>query len=1141
MLNEPNLLTHSTNINDFYNQSLAYYWHATVNDYKIVHIDPNCANVIGYTSDEVMSNPGLWNNAIHPDDLPNVLQARNSIKEKKFLEIEFRAYKKDGELIWLKNRYLLVELPNIKGEYFSGVTSDITASKRAAMFLQNRLKLDEIISSTSASFVNVQTHEFDEHVDDVLRKIGEFANIDRAYVFLYNETGDFMSNTHEWVKPGVTEEKENLQNLPIEYLAWSTNVVKNDDVIYYYDINDLPPEAAPEKEALEAQAIKSILWVPLRSDERVIGFMGFDAVEEHILWSPDDIKLLRTIAEITSRAFVRREEYQKLTESELRFRQVAENIKEVFYLTDPNSQKLLYISNAFEDIWGVTPNYLYENMPYFVESVLPEYKEKVIKSLEDQAKGQFTDIEYKIRRPDGTERWIRDRSTPIFDANGNVYRISGIADDITKYKATEEQIRNSEELYRSLVESADGSIVVFDNNLKVTFANSIALVKINGWLDIDKQVSLGEILNKNLNEIIPANVAEQFNALISKVLNDGEIILEETRTIQNGEEIYNRNSIVPIRNIQGEIKLALLNAIDITDSVRSRELIKRSNRRLKGLQQIYKSLLEGGFKDSPAELEAIYHLNNLLPCDEINLLVFDEKFRNIIINTKTLKNEEIISRELNIENQLNIDKSEFERIFQKKMLRFDLDTNESEILNKIISTSWEEVHIFPLSVYGDKLGLLLLSCKTFKEFSEETLDIAEEAASQIALSIYHKKVYEKMQSYNEELEREVQLRTKEILSISNLYSSIMNNADISIIILNSSGQLVECNPATRKYLKLNNGEMEKGKEIEFIHDPLRKNICANELLSISGKMFTNVFDMFSYKLKNRLPNTFEWVFKRSDGQTLPVLLTINTITSGNEITNYVLIASDISEQKDSELRLMQTLNREIELGKFKSTFVTTASHQFRTPLTSMQTSVELIDMYLQDVELPQKSSINNHIGRINNEIKKLGDLMSDILTIGKIDEGKVPSNKENVEINEMISELISSYFSNRLDNRSVEFTHEDNPEILYIDKRLLSHAVINLLTNAFKYSATNPKLNLYQKENKVYIEIIDQGIGIPEHDIDNLFQSFYRASNASNIEGTGLGLVIVKEFVNINDGEIFVESELNKGSKFTIVLNKNAQ
>lgn len=1141
MLNEPNLLTHSTNINDFYNQSLSYYWHVRFSDFKLVFIDPNCVKVIGYTADEIIAEPNIWQNSIYKYDISIVEEARNSLKEKKFIEIEFRVIRKDGEIIWLRNKYFVINLPDSKEQYFSGVTTDITESKRAAVILQNRLVLDEIISSTSASFVNVQTHEFDNHVNDVLRKIGEFANIDRSYVFLYNENGDEMSNTHEWVKPGVSEEKHNLQNIPTEYMPWSTSVVKSDDVIYYYDINDLPPEAAPERETLEAQNIKSILWVPLKSDERVIGFMGFDAVEEYMLWSPDDIKLLRTIAEITSRAIVRREEYQRLTESELRFRQVAENIKEVFYLTDPITQKLLYISNAFQDIWGVTPEFLYENMPYFVESVLPEYKEKVIKSLVDQANGHFTEVEYKIRRPDGTERWIRDRSTPIFDENGKVFRVSGIADDITKYKATEEQIRNSEELYRSLIESADGSIVVFDRKLKITFANSIAVVKINEWLDADKQLSLGDILNKNLNEIIPLHVADQFNSLITKVFEEGQIILEETKTLQHGEDVYNRNSIVPIRDIHGEIKLVLLNAIDITDSVRTRELIKRSNRRLKGLQQIYKSLLEGGFKDSPAELEAIYHLNNLLPCDEINLLVFDEKADNIIVNTKRVDDDNIHTRDINIVNNLKIQSRQFEEVFQKSSLIYDNNSKESETLNKIITSSWEEVHVFPLTVYGEKLGLLLLSCNKFKDFSDETIEIAEEAASQIALSLYHKKVYEKMQSYNEELEKEVQARTKEILSISNLYSSIMNNTDISIIILNTEGQLVECNPATKKYLKLSKDQMQHGQSIEFIHDAARKNICANELLSISGKVFTTVFDMFRYKLKNKLPNTFEWVFKKSDGETLPVLLTINTITTANEITNYVLIASDISEQKASELRLVQTLNREIELGKFKSTFVTTASHQFRTPLTSMQTSIELIDMYIQDVDLPKKSSVKNHITRINNEIKKLGDLMSDILTIGKIDEGKVPLNKENVEIKEMVTELIASYFSNRPDNRIVEFTCENMPQVLHIDKRLISHAIINLITNAFKYSASNPLLNLYMKNQKVYIEVIDYGIGIPEHEVDNLFQSFFRASNAGNIEGTGLGLVIVKEFVNINGGEIYVESEINKGSKFTIILTKNAQ
>jgi signal transduction histidine kinase len=96
------------------------------------------------------------------------------------------------------------------------------------------------------------------------------------------------------------------------------------------------------------------------------------------------------------------------------------------------------------------------------------------------------------------------------------------------------------------------------------------------------------------------------------------------------------------------------------------------------------------------------------------------------------------------------------------------------------------------------------------------------------------------------------------------------------------------------------------------------------------------------------------------------------------------------------------------------------------------------------------------------------------------------------------------------------------------------------LSNAFKYSAGNPVLNLKEDSKNIFIEIIDNGIGIPQSEIENLFQSFYRASNARNIEGTGLGLVIVKEFVNINGGEIFVESEINKGSKFSIVFNKNS-
>jgi signal transduction histidine kinase len=314
------------------------------------------------------------------------------------------------------------------------------------------------------------------------------------------------------------------------------------------------------------------------------------------------------------------------------------------------------------------------------------------------------------------------------------------------------------------------------------------------------------------------------------------------------------------------------------------------------------------------------------------------------------------------------------------------------------------------------------------------------------------------------------------------------------------------------------------------------------LLVDDGIQFKSSLEVFKYKIQSGFTNTFEWTYRSLQGQLIPVLLTVNQLKTENYTKKrYVLIASDITEQKKAENRLKETLNREIELGKFKSSFVTTASHQFRTPLTSIQSSIELINFYLKDIDFDKKDKTTHHIELINSEIKKFSDLMSDILTIGKIEEGKIPSVFEMVDLREIIDDIIETYYKVRPDGRTVNVEckkceDEKSCYVINVDKRLISHAILNLLSNAFKYSEGNPTIIISKDKDTLNVEVKDNGIGIPPSEINNLFQSFYRASNSTNFEGTGLGLAIVKEFVNINNGTISVKSKLNEGTSFTIHL-----
>ena len=1112
------------NVNDYFSIAHSYGWKVKLSSFELLHMDESCFNATGYTAEEFMNNKLFWLDRVHPDDRDKFVKARDTASYTSLNEIEYRAKHKNGKYQWMNNKFIVVESSNPNESLVVGVTTDISVNKEAALFLSHRIKLEEILAKTSARFVNIN-EDFDTLVNKVLEDIGCFAETDRVYLFLYHGE-NLMSNTHEWVAEGVSVEKDNLQNIPTDVLPWWNNKMKHAKMIYLHSLDELPAEAHVEKEILSAQGIKSLLVMPLINDNEIIGFMGFDAVQKPMLWSRQDLTLLRTICEITANAIKRKAQVEKLKESEMRFRQMAESVTEVFYLSDPIQNKILYISPAFEEIWGIPVQRLYDYMPAFVDSIVDEDKARVIEMLEMQGKGVNTDIEYRIVRPDGSIRWIRDRAFPIFDDQKNVIRVSGIADDISKYKLKEEELRESEELYRSLIESSDAIIFMVDREKKITFANKVTLEQFGTKYE--------DLIGKKIENLVDPDDFKKYDGLFDSVFAKNERVVVETEITINGNNLFTRNSIVPIRNNFGEPTHLLINALDITELARAHQLINRSNERLKGLQLVDRAIIQGGLNEEPSELAAIRFLNQMVPCDELDIVLFDENTDIAKITARIIDNVEYYN--VNIEYPLSIFESE--KLILGKTVEIDiLNYHDANLAQPYIDCGYKKALLVPMLVHGNNIGMLVLFSKEQDFFEKEYIEIAEEVANQIALSFYHSNLYQQIQKYSIELEANVAQRTKDILLISNTYKAIMNNTDISIIIVDDKGKLIECNPSTYKKLELSQDALSVGVDTEFIHEPSAKvNMCV-ELLGSEGIYFSTSMELFKYKISKGIANAFEWNYRTSTGKVIPVLLSINTlITDDTNNKRYVLIASDISEQKNAELQLKETLKREIELGKFKSSFVTTASHQFRTPLTSIQSSVELIDFYLNNINFDKKEKTKHHINLISSEIQKFSDLMTDILTIGKIEEGKIPFSPTRTALKELIQEINETYFSVRADGRIINFICDNKEYILNVDSRLISHSILNLLSNAFKYSKGNPTIKLYKIEDFVYIDIVDDGIGIPTNEINNLFQSFYRASNSSSVEGTGLGLAIVKEFITIHNGEIIVKSALNKGSTFTIKL-----
>jgi PAS domain S-box-containing protein len=255
---------------------------------------------------------------------------------------------------------------------------------------------------------------------------------------------------------------------------------------------------------------------------------------------------------------------------------------------------------------------------------------------------------------------------------------------------------------------------------------------------------------------------------------------------------------------------------------------------------------------------------------------------------------------------------------------------------------------------------------------------------------------------------------------------------------------------------------------------------------------------------------------------------------------------EITERKLAEERLLiiqdeinAALEKEKELNDLKSKFISMASHEFRTPLSTILSSTNLIQRYLTS-EVLEKT--DKHINRIKSSVRNLTQILEDFLSLSKLEEGKFDKEKKELDIVDLINNCIEevNVFAKK-DQKFVFEQHISDP-IIISNVQSLRNVFINLLSNAVKYSfeGSNVYINLWQDKDVFYASVRDEGIGIPKEQKVYLFERFFRADNAINIQGTGLGLFIVRKYLDNLNGTIDFESEEGVGTKFTISFKNEA-
>lgn len=263
-------------------------------------------------------------------------------------------------------------------------------------------------------------------------------------------------------------------------------------------------------------------------------------------------------------------------------------------------------------------------------------------------------------------------------------------------------------------------------------------------------------------------------------------------------------------------------------------------------------------------------------------------------------------------------------------------------------------------------------------------------------------------------------------------------------------------------------------------------------------------------------------------------VTANAITTeGGEAQEILVIVRNITATIRLENNLKRAQQKEKEFNILRSRFVTLASHEFRTPLSTILTSVFLLENYSGDDYEQEKLA---YIDKIKRAVHSLTDLLNNFLAIGKLEEGKIKVELSDVEIKPFLEGLLQEVVSIKKVRQDITFKLESDHEWITTDKQLLRHIVVNLLTNAIKYSPPQETIRVDAKvsNDTLMVRVEDRGTGIPEHEQSQIFKRFFRGQNAANIDGTGLGLNLVKKYVRLLKGTIQFTSEVNKGSTFTV-------
>ncbi|WP_292468325.1 PAS domain S-box protein [Methanolobus sp.] len=1051
------------------------------------------------------------------------------------------------------------------------IIEDLTTRKRANIELEESKSKDNLISQISSRFINSNFKDINKDINSALKDLAGFIGADRVVLFSVADNPDYIIKTHEWHAEGVISkiqlnEKWDAKKLVFEQL-------RNLQIINIPDVDKISKEREYVQKTLQNLGIKSIAMVPLSRYGVFKGFLGVDSKSKIHDWGEEkELYVLKIAGDMIVNLLERKQTESILLKKEKEYEEVINSLdagiwKAIF--DNEGNEVETYVSKNMDKLLGFPDGTTGNDWNNYFAHIHPEDTIKVRDVMKQSFKQPDTplDIDYRVVSEEGKIVWVNSLGSSHIKDNGT-FLTFGTTTNITERKMVEEKLREREELLRLFIDYAPASLAMFDRDMRYVAVS-------HRWLN-DYLLSDRDLRGLCHYDVFP-EISDELKEIHQRALK-GEIIHGDEDRFKRGDGSIQwlHWEVRPWHAVDGTIGGIVIFSEDITNRKEAEEKMRESEALLNEVGTIAKI---GGWDWDAAsnvltwtpEVKNIHEtadidtLEKALNCYSpdsrkiIEKATYDaiEKGESFDLELEAITGKgyhkwvraiahpkiehgkvvkltgalQDITEKKEAEDELKRNDERYRSLFEQSNDAIFLNHIDGQIVDVneracemfgYTKEQFQKMNVVDLlAPYHKAAGVV--GMQQFREDGDVYVHTLYAKANDETFDAeVNAKVLEGYPDLAQAIVRDISKQKKaeeDIIRSETKYRSLFEQSNDAIMIHDLNGRILEANKRACEMFGYSETELKKISMTDLT--------LAEDRDTIKERMKKIETEGYCRR-DNKMIS--------SDGSIIYVDISASFLKAQKGMIQTV--GRDMTDRVRTEAAMLSAKIKAETANRTKSEFLANMSHELRTPLNSI---IGFSDVMIDGMTGEISSKQEHYLQNISESGHHLLSLINDILDISKIEAGKMELNFDMIDIPSAISEITAMMHPLTSDkNLTVDVDLPDNlPEVM-ADRSKIKQILYNLIGNAIKFTDNNGRITIIAKirDTNLQISVIDTGIGISPNDQKKLFKPFSQidSSTSRKYEGTGLGLALVKELVELHGGRVWVESELGKGSNFTFEL-----